>query len=71
VDKKSQFPVDTKELDWNLIVGADVFFVLGQISLVADVRYAHGLQDVHDTGTVVTGIKNRAWLLSAGLGFNF
>ena len=71
VDSKSTLQIDTKELDWTMIFGADVFITVGELALIADARYALGLKDVLDNGPGFDEIKNRAWLLSAGVALPF
>jgi len=72
VDKNvSGIQLDTKSPDWNLIFGADVQFDLSSIMLLADGRYALGLTDVSKGSDVVSDLKNRAWIFSAGVGFHF
>ncbi len=71
VDENTTLPVSTDELDWNALFGADVFIAAGGLALIADIRYAVGLKDIHDTGDAIGDFKNRAWLVSAGLGFVF
>jgi hypothetical protein len=71
VDSSTQVPVTTEELDWNAIFGFDVFVPLGRLVLVGDARFAMGLKDVQDVGTVITEAKNRAWSLTAGAGYKF
>jgi hypothetical protein len=61
----------SKNTDWNLIFGADVKFVLGKFILYGDGRYAMGLTDVTEASDVVTDMKNRAWIFSAGIGMPF
>ncbi len=60
-----------KNADWNLLFGADVKFALGKFVLYGDGRYALGLTDVAEGTSVVSDLKNRAWILSAGLGLPF
>ena len=72
VDKKTPFnnQFDTKSTDWNLILGADVSVPFGAWSLWGDGRYGIGLTDVSDSA-VVSDLKNRAWIFSAGVGHSF
>ena len=60
-----------KNADWNLLFGADVKFARKKFVLYADGRYAMGLTDVTQTSDVVHDLKNRAWILSAGIGMPF
>jgi hypothetical protein len=63
--------VDVKNLDWNAIFGGDVMMNMAGLSVVGDGRYAMGLNDVTSASSAVSGIKNRAWMLSAGVGIKF
>jgi hypothetical protein len=63
--------LETSNTDWNVLIGADVMFELGQLVLVADGRYAVGLKDIAEASDVVSDLKNRAWIFSAGLGTHF
>jgi hypothetical protein len=67
----SDITFSAKNADWNLIFGADVKFALGKIILYGDGRYAMGLTDVTEASDVVTDMKNRAWIFSAGIGLPF
>jgi len=71
VDKSSKFAVDTSSVDYNLLFGVDVEFHLGKLVIVGDGRYALGLTDVSEASEVVKDLKNRAWILSAGLAHAF
>ncbi len=50
------------------LLGADVAFDLGSLSLWVDGRYSFGLSDIADA-VDVEELKNRAWTFQAGLGF--
>ena len=50
------------------VFGADLAWYLGSFSLWVDTRYYVGLSDISD-GDAFNDLKNRAWNLSAGLGF--
>jgi hypothetical protein len=63
--------VDVKNLDWNAIFGGDVMMNMAGLSVVGDGRYAMGLSDVTSASSAVSGIKNRAWMFSAGVGVKF
>ena len=63
--------VDVKNLDWNAIFGGDVMMNMMGINVVADARYAMGLNDVTSANSVTSDIKNRAWMISAGAGIKF
>jgi hypothetical protein len=71
VDSSSEFGVDTKNTDWSAIFGLDLMINLSRCVVVADARYSVGLTDIQQASDAVGDFKNRAWLLSAGLGFNF
>jgi hypothetical protein len=66
-----EFSVQTNSTDWNLIVGADVNIALSRMIVIGDVRYAVGLSDISSPDDVFGDVKNRAWLISAGLGWQF
>jgi hypothetical protein len=63
--------VDVKNLDWNAIFGGDVMMNMMGINVVADARYAMGLNDVTSVNSVTSDVKNRAWMISAGAGIKF
>lgn len=63
--------VDVKNLDWNALFGGDVMMNVANLNVVADGRYAMGLSDVTSASSAVSDIKNRAWMLSAGVGIKF
>jgi hypothetical protein len=63
--------VDVQNLDWNAIFGGDVMMNTMGLNVVADARYAMGLNDVTSASSVTSDIKNRAWMISAGVGFKF
>jgi hypothetical protein len=63
--------VDVNNLDWNAIFGGDVMMNMAGLSVVGDGRYAMGLNDVTSASSAVSGIKNRAWMFSAGVGIKF
>lgn len=63
--------VDVKNLDWNALFGGDVMMNMMGFDVVADARYAMGLNDVTSASSVTSDIKNRAWMISAGVGFKF
>jgi hypothetical protein len=63
--------VDVKNLDWNAIFGGDVMMNMMGLNVVADARYAMGLNDVTSANSVTSDIKNRAWMISAGAGIKF
>ena len=66
------FSLETEVTDPNGIFGADVDVFLGpSASLRGDVRYAIGFSDIHKASDVWTGIKNRAWAVSAGVALRF
>lgn len=50
------------------LLGADVAFDLGGLSLWVDGRYSFGLSNISDA-VDTEELKNRAWTLQAGLGF--
>jgi hypothetical protein len=61
----------TKTADWTIPIGVDVRVPLGSLALYGDARYAIGLTDVSKGTTNVKDLKNRAWILSAGIGTSF
>jgi hypothetical protein len=54
--------------EWSGVFGADLAWYLGAFSLWVDTRYYVGLSDISD-GEAFNDLKNRAWNLTAGLGF--
>jgi len=54
--------------EWAGILGADVAFYLGGLSLWVDGRFHFGLNDISDA-LEVDELKNRAWQLQGGIGF--
>lgn len=71
VKKDSEIEIETEDIDWTAIFGADVFIDMGLLTLVVDARYALGLRDIRQAGDAVSDLKNRAWLVSAGAGLKF
>jgi hypothetical protein len=59
---------DVTSTDFSGVVGADLAIFLGGLSLWADARYNVGLSDIPD-GDAFGDFKNRAFNLTAGLGF--
>jgi hypothetical protein len=66
--ENSPFQLETGT-DATGVFGADVDVALGGTALRFDVRYAIGFKDIREASDVWTEIKNRAWLVSVGLGF--
>lgn len=60
--------IDTKSTEWVAVFGADVGIFLGSISLWADGRYSLGLSNISNTA-IISDLKNKAWIFSAGIGF--
>lgn len=54
--------------EWSGVFGADLAWYVSSFSLWVDTRYYVGLSDISD-GTAFNELKNRAWNLSAGVGF--
>ncbi len=67
----SNIDFSTKNADWTVPIGVDLKLALGKMALYADARYAIGLTDVSKGTGNVTNLKNRAWILSAGIGTSF
>ena len=63
--------VEVNNLDWNALFGGDVMMNMAGLTVVGDGRYSMGLNDVTSASSAVTGIKNRAWMFSAGVGMKF
>lgn len=61
----------TKNVDWTVPLGADIRLTFGKLGVYADARYAVGLTDISEGTAIFTDLKNRAWILSAGVGFEF
>lgn len=61
----------TKNVDWTVPLGVDVRLGFGKLGVYADARYAVGLTEVNEGTAVVQNLKNRAWILSAGVGVEF
>ena len=61
----------TKNVDWTVPLGADVKLAFGKLGVYADARYAVGLTNINEGTAVVKDLKNRAWILSAGVGVAF
>lgn len=60
--------IETKN-DWSGIFGVDVEIGAGSVYFIGDARYEVGLSDINDSDDVFDDLKNRAWILRAGLGF--
>ena len=54
--------------EWSGVFGADLAWYLSALSLWVDTRYYVGLSDISD-GDAFNDLKNRAWRLTAGVGF--
>lgn len=54
--------------EWAGLMGADVAFYLGGLTLFVDGRYHFGLNDISDAADVGE-LKNRAWTFQGGLAF--
>jgi hypothetical protein len=67
----SNIDFSTKNADWTVPIGVDLKLALGKLALYGDARYAIGLTDVSKGSANVTNLKNRAWILSAGIGTSF
>jgi hypothetical protein len=65
----SDIGLETKSPEWNAVFGVDVGIFLGGISLWGDARYAMGLNAINEAEDIVSDLKNRAWILTAGIGF--
>lgn len=61
---------DTKN-EWAGIFGVDLEIGLGGIVLIGDARYEVGLNSINDSDDVFDDLKNRAWILRAGVGIPF
>ena len=61
----------TKNVDWTVPIGADIRLAFGKLGVYADARYAVGLTDISEGTAIFTDLKNRAWILSAGVGWMF
>jgi hypothetical protein len=61
----------TKNMDWTVPLGVDVKLAFGKLGVYADARYAVGLANINQGTDVVKDLKNRAWILSAGVGCEF
>ena len=59
---------DVTSTDVSGVVGADLAIHLGGLSLWADARYNVGLRDIPD-GDAFSDFRNRAFNLTAGIGF--
>ena len=67
----SNIDLSTKNADWTIPIGVDIKVPFGKLALYGDARYAIGLTDVSKGAANVTDLKNRAWILSAGIGTSF
>jgi hypothetical protein len=65
------FDFSTKGADWTVPIGADLRIALGKYAIYGDARYDIGLTDVAQGSANVKNLKNRAWILSAGVGETF
>ena len=63
--------LNVKKLDWNALFGGDISLGVAGLNVMADGRYAMGLNAVTSASSVVADAKNRAWMLSAGVAFKF
>lgn len=64
------FGFETGSTDWSALFGVDLGLFVGEsFSVWADVRYSLGLNDIHQTSDIWTGIENRAWQAQLGIGF--
>lgn len=55
--------------DFSGIFGIDLEIGAGGVYVIGDARYEVGLSDIDDADDVFDDLKNRAWILRAGLGF--
>lgn len=69
--KLQNIDFSVRNADWSLPIGADVRIPLGKYALYGDARYAIGLTDINKGSANVQNLKNRAWILSAGIGCSF
>jgi len=62
--------VNVNHLDWSAILGGEMAWYLGSFfSIWGDARYVVGLTNVNSTDEVFQDLKNRAWILTLGVGF--
>lgn len=55
--------------DFSGIFGVDLEIGAGGVYVIGDARYEVGLSDINESDDIVDDLKNRAWILRAGLGF--
>jgi Outer membrane protein beta-barrel domain len=58
-------------LDWTVPLGVDIRLAFGRLGVYADARYAVGLANINEGTAIFANLKNRAWILSAGVGCEF
>jgi hypothetical protein len=71
VDIEDVLPISIPSFELGLAFGAGANFDVGPCSIVFDARYALGMTTIADSNvpSVEYDIKNREWIVMAGLGF--
>lgn len=62
-------PIETKSTDFGAVFGAGLGFDVGQALVTIEGRYNLGLADINDVADDTTELKNRAFSIMAGVGF--